>query len=76
MNLTFIFLGGSRYQDLESDACKQFLAAAQEIDDYRFGVSSDADVISEYGVDGDAVLVLKKVSRTISNMISNLVQFH
>jgi len=48
------------FKDLESDACKQFLAAAQEIDDYRFGVSSDADVISEYGVDGDAVLVLKK----------------
>lgn len=37
------------------------MAAAQEIDDFRFGVSADADVLKEYEVTGDAaVLLLKK----------------
>jgi len=46
---------------LESEAAKQFLAAAQEVDDYRFGISADAEVLKQYEVTADAVLVLKKV---------------
>ena len=49
------------YKDLESEAAKQFLAAAQEVDDYRFGISADAEVLKQYEVTADAVLVLKKV---------------
>jgi len=45
---------------LESDAGKQFMAAAQEVDDFRFGVSSDAEVLKEYGVTDAAVILLKK----------------
>jgi len=49
------------FKDLESEAAKQYLAAAQEIDDFRFGISADADVLKEYEVAGDAaVLLLKK----------------
>jgi len=48
------------FQDLESEAAKQFLAAAQEVDDYRFGISADAEVLKQYEVTADAVLVLKK----------------
>ena len=51
------------YKDLESEAAKQFLAAAQEVDDYRFGISADAEVLKQYEVTADAVLVLKKVRR-------------
>jgi protein disulfide-isomerase A1 len=49
-------------QDLESDAAKQYLAAAQEVDDFRFAISADADVLKEYEVSSDAaVFLLKKV---------------
>jgi len=48
------------FQDLDSDAGKQFLSTAQEIDDYRFGISADAAVLKEYEVAADAVIVLKK----------------
>jgi protein disulfide-isomerase A1 len=48
------------FKDLESDAGKQFMAAAQEVDDFRFGVSSDAEVLKEYGVSDAAVILLKK----------------
>ena len=50
------------FQDLESEAAKQFMAAAQEVDDFKFAISADADVRKEYEVAVDAVLVLKKVS--------------
>lgn len=37
------------------------MAAAQEVDDFRFGITADADVLKEYEVSGDAaVLLLKK----------------
>jgi len=48
------------FQDLESEAAKQFMAAAQEVDDFKFAISADADVRKEYEVAADAVLVLKK----------------
>jgi len=50
------------FKDLESDAAKQYLAAAQEVDDFRFAISADADVLKEYEVSSDAgVFLLKKV---------------
>jgi len=50
------------FKDLESAAAKQYLAAAQEVDDFRFGITADADVLKEYEVTGDAaVILLKKV---------------
>lgn len=36
------------------------MAAAQEVDDFRFGVSADADVLKEYEVTGDAAVILLK----------------
>ncbi|KAK4020411.1 hypothetical protein OUZ56_002392 [Daphnia magna] len=50
------------FKDLESEAAKQYLAAAQEVDDFRFGITADADVLKEYEVTTDAaVFLLKKV---------------
>jgi protein disulfide-isomerase A1 len=48
------------FQDLESEAAKQFMNAAAEVDDFRFGVSADAQVLKEYAVSGDAVVIVKK----------------
>jgi len=48
------------FQDLESEAAKQFMSAASEVDDFRFAISADAEVLKEYGVAADAVILFKK----------------
>lgn len=45
---------------MESEAAKQYLSAASEVDDFRFAISSDAEVLKEYGVTADAVILFKK----------------
>lgn len=47
-------------QDLESDAAKAYLAAALDVDDFRFGITADADVLKEYEVTSDAAVLLLK----------------
>ncbi len=48
-------------QDTSSDAAKVFLEYAAETDDLPFGISSNADVFSANKVDGDSVVLFKKV---------------
>jgi protein disulfide-isomerase A1 len=49
------------FQDTTSPAAKNFLAAANAIDNYPFGITSADSVFSEYSVDGEAVILFKKV---------------
>jgi protein disulfide-isomerase A1 len=49
------------FQDASSSAAKNFLAAANAIDDYPFGITSTDAVFSEYNVDGETVVLFKKV---------------
>lgn len=49
-------------QDVESDFAKQFLLAAEAIDDIPFGITSNSDVFSSYQLDKDGVVLFKKVS--------------
>jgi protein disulfide-isomerase A1 len=49
------------FQDTASPAAKNFLAAANAIDDNPFGITSADSVFSEYNVEGDAVILFKKV---------------
>lgn len=53
---------GSRVQDAESDGAKQFLLAAEAVDDMPFGITSSGDVFSKYKLDSDGVVLFKKVS--------------
>lgn len=48
------------FKDLESEAAKQFMSAASEVDSFRFAITADAEVLKEYGVSGDAVVLVKK----------------
>ncbi|KAJ4427926.1 hypothetical protein ANN_23936 [Periplaneta americana] len=48
------------FKDTSSEAAKNFLGAANAIDDYPFGITSTDDVFSEYNVDGEKVLLFKK----------------
>lgn len=47
---------------MESDFAKQFLLAAEAIDDIPFGITSNSDVFSKYQLDKDGVVLFKKVS--------------
>lgn len=49
------------FQDNSSTAAKNFLAVANAVDDYPFGITSTDDVLSEYNVDGETVVLFKKV---------------
>lgn len=57
-HLCFPFL----FQDVESDSAKQFLLAAEAIDDIPFGITSNSGVFSKYQLDKDGVVLFKKVS--------------
>ncbi|KAK2112374.1 Protein disulfide-isomerase [Saguinus oedipus] len=48
------------FKDVESDAAKQFLQAAEAIDDVPFGITSNSDVFSKYQLDKDGVVLFKK----------------
>lgn len=48
-------------QDSASEAAKEFLSAAEAVDDIPFGISSSADVFTKYQLSGDGVVLFKKV---------------
>ncbi|XP_036766529.2 protein disulfide-isomerase [Manis pentadactyla] len=48
------------FKDVESDTAKQFLLAAEAIDDIPFGITSNSDVFSKYHLDADGVVLFKK----------------
>jgi protein disulfide-isomerase A1 len=52
----YIFL-----KDTSSSAAKNFIAAANAIDDYPFRITSTDAVFSEYNVDGEKVVLFKNV---------------
>merc|ERR1711862_631878 len=47
------------FKDETTDAAKGYLAAAGMMDDFEFGITGDDAVFAEYGVEGEAVLLLK-----------------
>lgn len=49
------------FADKESEAAKAFTSAADGIDDVEFGMVSDAAIASEHKVEGDKVVLFKKV---------------
>jgi protein disulfide-isomerase A1 len=51
----------SLFQDTSSTAAKNFLAVANAVDDYPFGITSTDAVFSEFSVDGETVVLFKKV---------------
>uniref|UniRef100_A0A2K5S918 protein disulfide-isomerase n=1 Tax=Cebus imitator TaxID=2715852 RepID=A0A2K5S918_CEBIM len=53
--------------DVESDSAKQFLQAAEAIDDVPFGITSNSDVFSKYQLDKDGVVLFKKFDEGRNN---------
>uniref|UniRef100_A0A2K5DQU1 Protein disulfide-isomerase n=1 Tax=Aotus nancymaae TaxID=37293 RepID=A0A2K5DQU1_AOTNA len=55
------------FKDVESDAAKLFLQAAEAIDDVPFGITSNSDVFSKYQLDKDGVVLFKKFDEGRNN---------
>lgn len=49
------------FSDKDSDGTKAFTSAADGIDDVEFGIVSDAAIASDYKVEGDKIVLFKKV---------------
>ncbi|XP_042204446.1 protein disulfide-isomerase-like isoform X1 [Homarus americanus] len=47
------------FKDQESAEAKEFLAAASSTDDFPFGITSEAAVFSEYGLEADGIILFK-----------------
>merc|ERR1739847_37304 len=47
------------FKDETTDAAKAFLAVAGAMDDFQFGITGDDTVATVYGLEGEAVLLLK-----------------
>uniref|UniRef100_A0A2K6NTE6 protein disulfide-isomerase n=1 Tax=Rhinopithecus roxellana TaxID=61622 RepID=A0A2K6NTE6_RHIRO len=68
------------FKDVESDSAKQFLQAAEAIDDIPFGITSNSDVFSKYQLDKDGVVLFKKFDEGRNNFegevtMENLLDF-
>uniref|UniRef100_A0A8D0H1B9 Protein disulfide-isomerase n=1 Tax=Sphenodon punctatus TaxID=8508 RepID=A0A8D0H1B9_SPHPU len=55
------------FKDVESEIAKQFLLAAESIDDIPFGISSSSDVFSKYQLSKDGVVLFKKFDEGRNN---------
>ncbi|NWH82512.1 PDIA1 isomerase, partial [Piaya cayana] len=60
------------FKDLTSEAAKEFLSAAEAVDDIPFGISSSADVFSKYQLSQDGVVLFKKFDEGRNNFEGDL----
>jgi len=63
------------FKDVESAAAKEYLTAAGGMDDVPFGISSVAEVVAEYSVEGDAgVSLFKKFDEGRNNLEGDITE--
>uniref|UniRef100_A0A8C6QTC0 protein disulfide-isomerase n=1 Tax=Nannospalax galili TaxID=1026970 RepID=A0A8C6QTC0_NANGA len=55
------------FKDLESDSAKQFLLAAEAVDDIPFGMTFNSDVFSKYQLNKDGVVLFRKFDEGRNN---------
>ncbi|PKU30815.1 protein disulfide-isomerase [Limosa lapponica baueri] len=62
------------FKDLTSEPAKEFLLAAEAVDDIPFGISSSADVFSKYQLSKDGVVLFKKFDEGRNNFEGDLTK--
>lgn len=53
------------FQDDKSELATVFMAVAESLDDHPFAYTTDSSVASEYKIEGDKIVLFKKVQFTI-----------
>ncbi|KAG8507558.1 Protein disulfide-isomerase [Galemys pyrenaicus] len=62
------------FKDTESDSAKQFLLAAEAVDDVPFGITANSDVFSKYQLDRDGVVLFKKFDEGRNNFEGDITK--
>ncbi|XP_009642622.1 protein disulfide-isomerase [Egretta garzetta] len=62
------------FKDLTSEAAKEFLLAAEAVDDIPFGISSSTDVFTKYQLSKDGVVLFKKFDEGRNNFEGDLTK--
>ncbi|XP_062362202.1 protein disulfide-isomerase isoform X1 [Cinclus cinclus] len=62
------------FKDLTSEAAKEFLLAAEAVDDIPFGISSNVDVFTKYQISKDGVILFKKFDEGQNNFEGDLTK--
>ncbi|KAM9537502.1 protein disulfide-isomerase [Guaruba guarouba] len=62
------------FKDSASEAAKEFLLAAEAVDDIPFGISSSADVFTKYELSKDGVVLFKKFDEGRNNFEGDLTK--
>lgn len=62
------------FADKESDAAKAYIAAADGIDDVEFGIVSDSAIAAEHKVEGDKIVLFKKVHTKDFSFVLDIMQ--
>ncbi|XP_039572158.1 protein disulfide-isomerase isoform X2 [Passer montanus] len=62
------------FKDSTSEAAKEFLLAAEAVDDIPFGISSSADVFTKYQISKDGVILFKKFDEGQNNFEGDLTK--
>lgn len=52
-------------QDDKSELATVFMAVAESLDDHPFAYTTDSSVASEYKIEGEKIVLFKKVQLTI-----------
>ncbi|NWV69035.1 PDIA1 isomerase, partial [Malurus elegans] len=62
------------FKDVTSEAAKEFLSAAEAVDDIPFGISSSTDVFTKYQISKDSVILFKKFDEGQNNFEGDLTK--
>lgn len=60
------------FNDRESDEAKEFLSAADDVDDYLFGITSNKDVYTKYGTKSGSIILFKNFDDEISTFVGDI----
>lgn len=60
-------------QDDKSELATVFMAVAESLDDHPFAYTTDSSVASEYKIEGEKIVLFKKVQFTIVLLVQTMI---
>lgn len=63
-------------QDDKSELATVFMAVAESLDDHPFAYTTDSSVASEYKIEGEKIVLFKKVQFTLVLLVQTMFGFY